>query len=91
MNPAVERLKLIFLGIFAVANVVMLIWQFGWVVPQQNCESKHRWWDGGLSRVCAQPILISDITGRIIDDPKARAEALKALGRDTPPAPAAKP
>ena len=91
MNPAIERLKLIFLGIFAVANVVMLIWQFGWVVPQQKCEANHRWWDGGLSRVCAQPILISDLTGRIIADPKARAEALKAMGREAPTPPASKP
>ena len=93
MNPAIQRLKLIFLGIFAIANVVMLIWQFGWVVPQQKCEAEHRWWDGGLSRVCATPILISDITGRVIADPKARAEALKALGREPAPsaAPAPKP
>ena len=39
------------------------------------------WWDNS-QRVCAQPILISDITGRVIADPEARAEALKALGRD---------
>jgi hypothetical protein len=87
MNPAIERLKLIFLCLFAVANVVMLIWQFGWVMPQQRCEAHHRWWDGGLARVCAQPVLISDITGRLITDPKARAEAMKAIGRtpDSPP------
>jgi hypothetical protein len=88
MNPAIERLKLIFLGIFAVINVGLLIWQFGWAAPQQKCEAEHRWWDGGLSRVCAQPILISDITGRIIADPKARAQALKAVGREPAPAPA---
>jgi hypothetical protein len=31
--------------------------------------------------VCAQPILISDITGRVIADPQARAEAMRAVGR----------
>ena len=91
MNPAVERLKLIFLGIFAVINVGLLIWQFGWAAPQAKCEGEHRWWDGGLSRVCATPILISDITGRVIADPKARAEALKALGREPAPATPAPP
>ncbi|HEV2532240.1 hypothetical protein [Phenylobacterium sp.] len=85
MNPVIDRLKLIFVGVFLVANIVMLVWEFGWVMPRENCEKAHKWWDGG-QRVCAQPILISDITGRVIDNPKARAEALKAIGR----APAAK-
>jgi hypothetical protein len=81
MNPAVERLKLYALVLFAIANVVMAGWQFGWVAPRQKCLAHGGWWDGGLRRVCARPVLISDITGRIIADPKARAEALKAVGR----------
>lgn len=81
MNRTLERLKLIFLALFAVTTAAMLVWQFGWVVPQQNCEKAHKWWDHS-QRVCAQPILISDITGRVIADPQARAEALKALGRE---------
>jgi hypothetical protein len=80
MNPTIERLKLIFLGIFAVANVGMLIWQVGWAWPEQKCTEARKWWDGS-QRVCAQPILISDITGRVIADPQARAEAMKAVGR----------
>jgi len=80
MNPTIERLKLIFLGIFAAANVGMLIWQVGWAWPEQKCSEARKWWDGS-QRVCAQPILISDITGRVIADPKARAEAMAAVGR----------
>jgi hypothetical protein len=87
MNPTIERLKLIFLGIFAVANVGILIWQLGWAWPEQKCTEARKWWDGS-QRVCAQPILISDITGRVIADSKARAEAMKAVGRVPP---AAKP
>ena len=79
MNPALERLKLIFLALFAVLTVAILIWEFGWILPQQDCEKAHKWWDNS-QRTCAQPILISDITGRVIADPAARAEALKALG-----------
>ena len=82
MNPAVERLKLVFLVLFAVANVVMLAYQVGWVMPEHRCLAAGGWWDGGFSRVCGRPVLISDITGRIISDPKARAEALKAVGRE---------
>lgn len=89
MNPTIERLKLIFLGIFAVANVGVLVWQLGWAWPEQRCTGARKWWDGA-QRVCAQPVLISDITGRVIADPKARAEAQKAVGR-TPPARAVNP
>ncbi len=81
MNPAIQRLKLIFLVIFAVLVAAMLVWQIGWIWPRQNCEKQHKWWDDS-QRVCAQPVLISDITGRVISDPQARAEALKALGRE---------
>jgi hypothetical protein len=80
MNRTIERLKLIFLGNFAVANVGILVWQFGWAWPEQKCNEAHKWWDGS-QRVCAQPVLISDITGRVIADPKARAEAMRAVGR----------
>jgi hypothetical protein len=80
MNRTLERLKLIFLAVFAVLTVGMMVWQFGWIRPEQNCEKAHKWWDNS-QRTCAQPVLISDITGRVIADPQARAEALKALGR----------
>jgi len=84
MNPTIERLKLIFLGIFAVANVGVLVWQLGWAWPEEKCTQARKWWDGS-QRVCAQPILISDITGRVIADPKARAEAMAAVGRKPAP------
>jgi hypothetical protein len=90
MNPTIERLKLIFLGIFAVANVGVLVWQLGWAWPEQKCTEARKWWDGS-QRVCAQPILISDITGRVIADPKARAEAMAAVGRKPAPELAPKP
>ena len=90
MNKTYERLKWIFVGIFAVANVGILVWTLGWARPEENCTGSRGWWDG-YSRVCARPILTSDITGRVISDPKARAEALKAIGRAAPDAPAAKP
>ncbi|HEX3700194.1 MAG TPA: hypothetical protein VHV27_05915 [Phenylobacterium sp.] len=83
MNPVIDRLKLIFLGVFLVVNVALLVWEFGWELPREHCEKAHKWWDGS-QRVCAQPILISDITGRVLDNPQARAEALKALGRTAP-------
>jgi hypothetical protein len=89
MNPNIERLKLIFVGIFAVLVTAALVWQVVWIIPGKACEKAHKWWDPH-ERVCAQPVLISDITGRVITDEKGLAEARKALGRDHPPAPASK-
>lgn len=88
MNRTIDRLKLIFLGIFAVANVGILIWTVGWTLPEQRCAEAHKWWDG-YQRVCAQPILTSDITGRMITNQAARDEALRSIGRLPPVAPAA--
>jgi hypothetical protein len=85
MNPTIDRLKLIFLGVFLVINIALLVWQVGWAWPKERCEKAHKWWDNG-QRVCAQPVLISDITGRTLADKQAEAAAKAALGR----APAAK-
>jgi len=86
MNPNIERLKLIFIALFAVAVVGVVVWQVGWAIPAAKCEKEQKkWWDP-VERVCAQPVLISDITGRVITDEKALAEAKKAVGRASPPA-----
>jgi hypothetical protein len=94
MNANIERLKLIFIAVFAVAVIGVVVWQVGWAIPAKKCGEAKKWWDPA-ERVCATPILISDITGRVITDEKALAEAKKALGRaDAPkaaPAAAAKP
>jgi hypothetical protein len=85
MNPNIERLKLVFIALFAVIVAGVLVWQVGWIIPQKKCEAARKWWDVE-QRVCAQPVLISDITGRTIDDKAAEAEAKAALGRPAPPA-----
>ena len=85
MNPTIERLKLIFLGVFALLVVAAVVWQVGWAAPRKKCEAAHKWWDHG-QRVCAQPVLISDITGRTIADKQAEAQARAAIGRPAPPA-----
>jgi hypothetical protein len=86
MNPNIERLKLIFIGVFAVLVVGAIIWQVGWIMPQRKCESVGNWWDPG-QRVCAKPVLTSDITGRLITDEKALAAAKAAIGRGPKPPP----
>lgn len=80
MNRIINRLKLIFLGIFAVLTLGVGVYQFAWAIPEQKCEEKMHWWDW-RTRTCARPILISDITGRVIDTPEARAAAKQHAAR----------
>ena len=83
MNTKFERLMLTFVAVFLLLAVGVGVWQVGWVIPRKNCENAHKWWDNG-ERVCATPILTSDITGRVITDDKALAEARQAIGRPAP-------
>jgi hypothetical protein len=83
MNPVIDRLKLIFLGVFLVINAGVAVWEFGWQLPRQNCEKAGKWWDNA-DRLCGTPILTSDVTGRMIDNPQAKVEALQAIGRPVP-------
>ncbi|MGA0606377.1 hypothetical protein ACO2Q0_10290 [Phenylobacterium sp. VNQ135] len=85
MNPTIERLKLIFLGVFGLAVVGVVVWTMGWAIPGKKCAEARKWWDPG-ERVCAQPVLISDITGRTIQDKQAEAAARAAIGRPAPQA-----
>lgn len=74
MTRIIDRLKLIFLGLFVILSAGTLVYHVGWAWPGQKCEEAGDWWDW-RSRTCARPILISDITGRVIKDDKTRAAA----------------
>ncbi len=78
ITRSIDRLKLVFVGLFALITVGVLIVHFVWIWPGKECEAARKWWDW-RTRTCAQPVLISDITGRIIADPKARAAAKAAI------------
>ncbi len=94
MNRTIDRLKLIFLALFAVLSASAFAYHIGWVWPGQKCEAAGDWWDW-RSRTCARPLLISDITGRVIKNDAtrnaAKADAAKARATGEEPAkPAAK-
>lgn len=93
MNRTIDRLKLIFLGLFLILSVGAFAYHVGWVWPGQKCEAAGDWWDW-RSRTCARPVQISDITGRPIVDKTSRAaakaDAAKARG-DQPAGKAATP
>lgn len=65
MNRTIDRLKIIFVGIFAVLIAAMMIYQFVWVEPAKRCAESHNWWDSA-SRECGKVIYIPAITGRPI-------------------------
>jgi hypothetical protein len=85
MNRTITRLKLIFLSVFAILSVGTFVYHIFWAWPGQKCEAAGDWWDW-RSRTCARPLLISDITGRVIKDntthEAAKAHAAKARSNE---------
>ncbi len=63
MNRTIDRLKIVFLIIFAVACAALWAYQLLYVLPAKKCEAQTMWWDASR-RVCAQPLYIPDITRR---------------------------
>ena len=88
MSKLIQRVFRITAAVFLAACVVLLVVQVVWITPGQECEAAGKWWDW-RQRTCAQPILISDITGRPITDRKshdaAKADA-RARKAESPPA-----
>ena len=79
MSKLIRRVFRITAGVFVVVSLVMVVVQLVWINPGRECEQAGKWWDW-RQRTCAQPILISDITGRPITDRKSH-EAAKADAR----------
>ena len=63
MNLTINRLKLVFLALFAVGTVGIWAYQIFYVFPAQKCDDRGGWWDR-KGRLCATPIYIPGITGR---------------------------
>ena len=87
MNRFIDRLKIFFLGLFAIACIAVWADQLLWVGPAKRCESQGNWWDPS-SRVCATPIYLPNLTGRPAGglspaQLKARAKAASAKEAQT--------
>lgn len=63
MNRTIDRLKLVFLGLFALGGAGIWAYQIFYVVPAKKCETHGGWWDG-RTRACGQVVYIPSITGR---------------------------
>ena len=63
MNASINRLKIIFMAIFAVAVVAIWGYQLFWAWPASDCAKAGGWWDNS-KRICGMPIFIPSLTGR---------------------------
>ena len=79
MSKLIRRVFRIIAGVFIAVSLVLAVVQVVWITPGRECEQAGKWWDW-RQRTCAQPILISDITGRPITDRKSH-DAAKADAR----------
>ncbi len=64
MNRTIDRVKVLFLGLFLIGSLGMFGYQFYVVWPAQNCEADGGWWDS-RDHLCASPMPIWRITGRM--------------------------
>lgn len=80
MNRTIDRLKLVFLGVFAVACAGVWAYQVFYVWPAERCEASQAWWDPE-TRTCARPIYIPDITGRRPGETREQASLRRAAER----------
>ncbi len=84
MIRIINRLKLVFALVFAVAVAAVFGYHAYFVWPGDRCEAQGKWWDPE-SRVCAKPVLISDITGRTLPERKAAEARAARAAADTAP------
>ena len=77
MTRFIDRLKLIFVGIFALSCVAIWPYELLWAAPARRCEAHGAWWDPS-TRVCATPIFLPQITGRPIGAPRVSQTAKPA-------------
>jgi hypothetical protein len=63
MQSTIDKLKWIFVGVFALTVAGLWTYDLFWVRPQRECEAKGRWWAAPY-RTCAIPISLTTFTGR---------------------------
>lgn len=84
-------LRTLFLTLFAFSAAGFAAYQWFVVRPEKRCAAREGWYDPE-TRICATPLLISDITGRPLNRKRTPEEIAagqaKARGE---PAPAAAP
>jgi hypothetical protein len=77
MNATIDRIKLIFLGLFVLACGAIFAYHALFVWPKERCEAHGDWWDD-QDRVCAVPMPIWTFTHRMPG--AAKPAAVKVAG-----------
>ncbi len=86
MNVVIDRIKLLFLGLFILATGAIWAYQACYVWPRQACEAHGDWWDDS-DRQCAVPMPIWKITGRMPGSKSSSASAPAPAGAPKPSKP----
>lgn len=85
-------LRTLFLALFALGSAGAAAYHWFIVRPEKRCEERAGWYDPE-KRICATPLLISDITGRPLNQKRTPEEIAagqaRARGESVAPAPAA--
>jgi hypothetical protein len=89
MTRLVDRLKLVFLGVFALACAGAWAYQLLVVSPAQQCEANGNWWDRER-RICGVVVDVRTFT-RLYAERPARNPAPAAGAPASSPAPSAVP
>lgn len=79
-------IRTLFLVLFAIGVAGASAYHWFWVRPEKACTDVGRWWDPE-ARVCAQPLVLSDVTGRPLGQERTAEQV--AAGRARAQAPAA--
>ena len=63
MNKVIDRLRIVFLIVFAVACAGVWAYQILYVWPQKRCAREGKWW-APKYRTCARVVYLPKMTGR---------------------------
>ncbi len=63
MNTAISKMKYALLGLFAVASLTAVGYEWWFVWPAEKCEEKQAWWDP-KDHQCLTPLPIWNWTKR---------------------------
>jgi len=74
MNRTIDRLKIIFIGLFLVSNLGVFGYHYLWVWPKERCEARGGAWAGKWMK-CATIYSIETLTRRPLNVPPINGDA----------------
>ena len=84
MNRTIERLKIVFIGLFLASSAAVFGYHYLWVWPKDRCEARGGAWAGRWLK-CGTIYSIETLTRRPLNVPPINNE--RAAPLTPPPAP----